>query len=153
MKNNMFTIKILSISLILTLLFSCNDDNNIKIRKLEKENKRLKELIDKNEHEKIINTQILLLPHNNILKLNEKNKISIIFSEIQEYPNFELFYTDNEFNYDDKNKIKISAKDKNIIEFDFIPKSRRDNIINLVATTKSDSGNVKLYGTLELPVE
>ena len=153
MQNNMVKIKLLSFVFISCFLFSCNKSSDLRIQQLEIENKKLKELLNKNTHKKIMNTQLLLLPENNNFKLNKKNRISIVFSEIQEYPNFELFYTDEEFNFDLKNKIQIISKDKNKIEFDFIPKTKSNNTINLIAMIKSGSGKVKLYGKLELPVE
>lgn len=154
MRNNMLRFNEITIGfVIMCFLFSCNDKTDERIQKLENENKKLKALIDKSMHEKIMNTQLLLLPDNVNFKLNQKNRVSVVFSEIQEYPNFELYYADNEFNYNVNDKIQIISKEKNKIAFDFIPKSNNDNVVNLVATIKSDSGKLNLYGTLELPIE
>lgn len=153
-QNNMLRFKTATIGfIVIGFLFSCSNKTDEKIQKLENENKKLKAIIEKSMHEKIMNTQLLLLPDNVNFKLNEKNRVSIVLSEIQEYPNFELYYADNDFNYNVNNKIQIVSKEKNKIAFDFIPKSKNDNIINLVATIKSDSGKLNLYGTLELPIE
>jgi hypothetical protein len=153
MQNSISRIKFLLVGIIVCFLFSCNENSDLRIKQLESENKKLKELINENTHKKIMNTQLLLLPENNNFGLNKKNRISLVFSEIQEYPNFELYYADEEFNYDEKNKIQVVLKDNNKIEFDFTPKSKTNNTINLIATIMSGSGKVKLYGKLELPVE
>lgn len=135
----------------IVFLFSCNSKNDLRIKQLEIENKKLKKIIEKTENSKIINTQLLVLPNNNHLKLNAKNRINLVFSEIQEYPDFELYFADEKFNK--KEKIKILTINKNKIEFDFTPKSKKDNLINIIALKKSNIGNISLYGTLELPIQ
>lgn len=132
-------------------LFSCNSKNDLRIEQLEIENKKLKKIIEKAENNKIINTQLLVLPNNNYFKISGKNRINVVFSEIQEYPDFELYFADEKFNK--KEKIKIVTVNKNKIEFDFTPKSKKDNLINIIALKKTKAGNMRLYGTLQLPVQ
>ena len=132
------------------LLSSCNNE---KIKKLEEENKNLKAQIIKQKNEQTINSQIILLPESIKFKKNDKNKITLFFSEIQKYPDFDLYLANDKFEYDKKDKISYKKITENKFEFDYIPKSLNDNNLNIVAHFGSDTLKIDLMGNLELEVQ
>lgn len=147
MKKNI-TVYLIIISFL--FLSSCNNE---KIKKLEEENKILKAQIIKQKNEQTINSQIILLPESIKFKKNNKNKITLFFSEIQKYPDFDLYLANDKFEYDRKDKITYKKITENKFEFDYIPKTLNDNNLNIVAHFGLDTLKIDLMGNLELEVE
>ena len=145
--------KNITISLIISSFMLLSSCNNEKIKKLEEENKNLKAQIIKQKNEQTINSQIILLPESIKFKKNDKNKITLFFSEIQKYPDFDLYLANDKFEYDKKDKISYKKITENKFEFDYIPKSLNDNNLNIVAHFGSDTLKIDLMGNLELEVQ
>lgn len=142
--------KNITISLIISSFMLLSSCNNEKIKKLEEENKNLKAQIIKQKNEQTINSQIILLPESIKFKKNDKNKITLFFSEIQKYPDFDLYLANDKFEYDKKDKISYKKITENKFEFDYIPKSLNDNNLNIVAHFGSVTLKIDLMGNLEL---
>ena len=140
--------KNITISLIISSFMLLSSCNNEKIKKLEEENKNLKAQIIKQKNEQTINSQIILLPESIKFKKNDKNKITLFFSEIQKYPDFDLYLAN-----DKEDKITYKKITENKFEFDYIPKSLNDSNLNIVAHFGSDTLKIDLMGNLELEVQ
>ena len=91
--------KNITISLIISSFLFLSSCNSEKIKKLEEENKNLKAQIIKQKNEQTINSQIILLPESIKFKKNDKNKITLFLSEIQKYPDFDLYLANDKFEY------------------------------------------------------
>ena len=144
--------KNITISLIISSFLFLSSCNSEKIKKLEEENKNLKAQIIKQKNEQTINSQIILLPESIKFKKNDKNKITLFLSEIQKYPDFDLYLANDKFEYDKKDKISYKKITENKFEFDYIPKSLNDSNLNIVAHFGSDTLKIDLMGNLELEV-
>ena len=140
--------KNITISLIISSFLFLSSCNSEKIKKLEEENKNLKAQIIKQKNEQTINSQIILLPESIKFKKNDKNKITLFFSEIQKYPDFDLYLAN-----DKEDKITYKKITENKFEFDYIPKSLNDSNLNIVAHFGSDTLKIDLMGNLELEVQ
>ena len=140
--------KNITISLIISSFLFLSSCNSEKIKKLEEENKNLKAQIIKQKNEQTINSQIILLPESIKFKKNDKNKITLFLSEIQKYPDFDLYLANNK-----EDKIKYKKITENKFEFDYIPKSLNDSNLNIVAHFGSDTLKIDLMGNLELEVQ
>ena len=145
---------LLSIILITSLLFSCNNPKlEEEIKQLKAENKTLKDSLKKTEYNKLESSQLILTPHTLAFKKNKKNTISGVFSEIQNYPEYELYMTDENYKYSESNKINFHTVKDNKFEFEFTPKTEKDETVCIAAVFKSDSLKVILYGRTDLPVQ
>jgi nitrate reductase NapAB chaperone NapD len=150
---------ILSICLI-TLLFSCNSNElanlNSKIRKLEKENLELKERLKEDDFNKVESSQLYLFPHNSTLKTDKSNTFTAVISQIQNYPQFKAYLSDNKGQYKEKDEIIIKNLNQNKFEFDYIPKENKltESVNVSLVFRKNDSVNTKavLHSFMELPV-
>jgi hypothetical protein len=140
------------------LLLSCNSNKiselNHKINILENENKSLKTKLEKTESNKILSTQLYLMPNKIDFKLNQPNTIQGVFSEIQEYPKFEAYYLDKNDRIIENDRIEIRMIDKNRFEFDYTPKTTSNNKeIKIGTFFKINDSKMTLYGLYNYRIE
>jgi hypothetical protein len=149
--------KIFLITLSLTMFFSCSDETlklNSRILQLEQENKTLIDSIDKIEYNKIVNSELIMLPHSNKLKVNEVNKITGLLVEHQTFKDFNIFERDTTLYTSEPEKKLIFKNYSNYrFEFDYIPKTKKDNWIHILAEFDLDSIKVKIPGIMALDIE
>lgn len=146
--------KLLPLILIALLLFSCNQPKlEEEIKQLKAENKILKDSLKKFEYNKLESSQLILLPHKSTLKKNQKNTITGLISEIQKYPEYELYMADENYEYDESDKVNFRTTRANKFEFDFTPKTEKDETVCVAVVFKLDSLKVVLYARTDLPVQ
>jgi len=149
-----------SLYLILTicviLLTSCNSENNQlknRIKELELENKELKNDLKRKDYDKLVNADFILFPQTLSFKLNESNTISCYISERQTFPKFDVFLTDENYHFNDSDKIQLKNQVGNRFEFDYTPKSLKDDTVRIAAVFNLDTVKINLNGRAYLPVK
>lgn len=146
--------------IILILLYSCKDvtvtNLNKRITFLEKENDSLKKICNENIKSKLKASNLYLQPITPYFEPGKTITVEGIISEIQDYPEFEVYLMDEDGNYSLEDKIEIRKKDKNKIIFDYTPPKNTDGKLNVGFVFKlKDHVNTKitLCGFTELPVK
>lgn len=150
MNHMRFLIGIIAVS----SLLSCNNSElTQEIEQLKKENITLKDSLERLNHSKIVSSELLLIPHTLSFKLNQKNTVSGIFYQNTVFLPYDLFLADENFKFEEKDKINYRLQKDNKFEFDFIPKKREDETVRVVAVFDLDTVKVNLYGRTDLPVK
>lgn len=153
-ENDDYMRNLLPLILITSLLFSCNHPKlEEEIKQLKTENKILKDSLRKIEYNKLESSQLMLLPRTSTFKKNQKNTISGLICETQKYPEYELYMADENYKYDESDKINFQITKDNKFEFDFTPKTEKDETVCVAVVFKSDSPKVVLYARTDLPVQ
>lgn len=120
-----------------TSIFSCtNPSLKEEYLLLKKENQALKRQLKKTEYEKLLNSELILMPNN--YNLGDKNVVTGFFYQKKDiYPKFELFFVDEDFNK--KEKIAFVSLENNEFEFEYTPMTKSDNLIRVLAMFDLDS--------------
>ncbi len=135
-------------------IFSCNDKNKIKalnsrISKLEKENKTLVDSINRMEVNKIMNSELIMIPQETILKLNQVNKLTGFLVEHQKFKNFNIYKRDTTlYTKEPRRELILKNYSDYKFEVDFVPKSKKDNWLHILAEFDLDSMTVKIPGII-----
>lgn len=147
-------IKLLKLTFVLIVLTGCEQTiDTQKIAYLENENRKLKDSLSKLLYDRVISSEIVLLPHTLSFELNSKNKITGVFSQNQHLPPYDLYFADEDYTYDEKDKIDFSKIEYNKFEFEFTPKNNKEETVRVVAVFNLDSVKAKLTGRTDLPVK
>lgn len=149
-------IKVIFYCFVLLVIYSCKDETLVlkeRIKQLEIENEILKSNLKKKEYDMLISSQLILTPHRLFLKLNSKNRVSGYFYQNESYPKFDLYFTNDKGEYKDSDKIDYVLKKNNQFEFDFIPKSKNDEDIHVMAIFDLDTVRMRFPGEAHLPVK
>ena len=127
--------KPLLISAILFLTMSCNkpiNNNNdgdlsSRVAELEKQNKMLRDSLTHYE-ESFLYSQILVgVPDVKEIKVGKKNKIVMLFQTFnKELPKYEIYKVE------DGKQIKVGENNQTRFDYDFTPKSTKDNEVDLL---------------------
>ncbi|WP_271784924.1 hypothetical protein [Aquimarina algiphila] len=145
------------IILSLSLFFSCSDETaklNNRISELEQENKILIDSINKIEYNKIINSELIMIPHSNKLKVNEVNKITGLLVEHQKFKDFNIFKRDTTlYTSEPERELMFKNYSNYRFEFDYTPKTKKDNWIHILAEFDLDSIKVKIPGIMAMEIE
>ncbi|WP_286912494.1 hypothetical protein [Flavobacterium sp. UBA4197] len=142
--------------IVLCTFFSCqkNETRELEeeVKELKSENQKLKNLLKESEYNKIVSSELVLLPHALSFELNNKNKVTGMFYQQQTFPKYDLFIADENYDFDETNKLNFQIKEDNQFEFDFIPKNKNDETLRVVAVFRMDTVMLKLSGRVDLPV-
>jgi hypothetical protein len=148
---------ILSLILFFCLIsiVSCNDNSklNQKIQKLELENRKLKSIVKNNDYNKVVSSQLILIPQSLSFKLNKPNTISGILCEQQDFPKFDIYIADENYKFDATDKVVVKKQNGYQFEFDYTPKTLKDETVRIVAVFNLDTVKANLNGRADLPVK
>ena len=148
---------ILSILLIVTTasFLSCSDNSELtkEIEKLQIENRKLKSNLQRNNYNKIVLSQLMLIPNSLSFQINKPNSISGIFFEQQNFPEYDIYFADENYKFNESDKITLKNGNGNQFEFDYIPKTLEDKTVRIVAVFNLDTVKVNLNGRIDLPVK
>ena len=143
--------KIFYATLFLSLLISCNEDEqNLKkqISELKVENEKLKVLLSSKTNQDIVNLQLQLNSETTKWKPNKNYKISGKFVRFEKLPLYDLYILG-------KNERKLIAKnltDPNF-EFDFKPELENDGVLRVIAQIKIGTNDIQQIGRLDYTVQ
>jgi len=127
-KNTLLLLSVLS-------LLSCRNSKEsskeienalIRITNLEEQNRKLTDSLNKYREIDLNSQSILGFPQECILKVGKKNKIKfVIFKNEFEFPKYDIYKIEND------NEIKIGENNNFNFDYEFTPKSIKDNRLNL----------------------
>lgn len=118
-----------------------------KITLLEEQNKKLKDSIIKTE-ERFLLSQILIgIPDDVTLKVGKKNNIPMLLQTFNwKLPKYEIF------RIIDSKEVKIGENDQTRFEYEFIPKSVKDNEPEFLVKIPYNEKIIQIPGKLILDV-
>ena len=93
------------------------------------------------------------MPQSLHFKRGEKNIVSGVFYQLQDYPNFDLYFANEDLTPNTARKINYRFTMDKKIEFDYIPDSKTEASVRVVAVFKNGKDEITLYGYLDLPVK
>jgi len=137
------------------LMISCDDSAILEsqIKDLKTENENLKNLLKKKQEDKLVSSELILTPQLYYFKKGEKNTVTGIFYQHQDYPDFNLYFANEDLTPNKERKINYRfTKDKKI-EFDYVPDSETEASVKVTAVFKDGTTEIMLYGFLDLPVK
>lgn len=119
-----------------------------RISHLEAQNKMLQDSIERNEQE-FLTSQILIgISDDPILKVGKKNNIVMLLQTFgRKLPKYEIF------KIDDGKEIKVGENDGTRFNYEFIPKSIKDNSPELLVKVPYDGKIITIPSKLLLDVE
>ncbi|MGG6229699.1 hypothetical protein [Tenacibaculum sp. SDUM215027] len=132
------------------LSFSCNNEKvkglETRVSRLEKENIKLKDSLKKLTYNMLISSQLIGIPEENNLKINQKNKFKFFFYQEQKLPAYDIFEIDN------KGEKKLLLKDykKSDFYYDFIPKSNEDKSFKIKTLFYLDTVAIEIPGVINM---
>lgn len=142
------------------LFISCEkrDNKNLiqEIESLRNENKELKNSLTrstKTDYDKLISSELILLPSLMSFSLHDENIITGVFSQRQKLPSYSLYLADENYDFEEKDKLNFQILDDNKFEFNFTPKTKKDESVRIVAIFDLDSISIQLFGQIDLPVK
>ena len=119
-----------------------------KISELEKQNNLFKESISRNEENELNSTFLVGMPYNEILKVGKKDSIAILLhSSTKKFPKYEIYKVE------DGKEIKIGDSENSKFNFNFTPKSIKDNNPKLFIKLPYEGNIIKIQCELTLNVE
>lgn len=118
------------------------------------ENRALKDSLNKkSEYNKLISSDLILLPNSLSFSLNDENRVTGVFSQRQKLPHYNLYIADEDYNFEEADKLNFQITEDNKFEFNFVPKRKEDGTVRLVAVFDLDTISVRLFGRVDLPVK
>jgi hypothetical protein len=149
--------KTLLITTICILLLSCNkpaentqtiDNLQKRVSVLEKQNRKLKDSLSKNEAEFLYSQILIGIPYKYKQKVGKKNKIAMLLQTFEKkLPKYEIFRVIN------GKEIKVAESDQTRFDYEFIPKSVEDNRPDFLIKIPYNGKIIKIPGGLILDVE
>lgn len=146
---------LITLTIILTL--SCNkqkedstkfQDLHTKIMKLEEENKNLKDSLSRTDEEFLYSQILLGISDRQILKVGKKNNIVMLLQTYnRKLPKFEIYRIEA------GKEIKVGENDGTRFDYEFIPKSVKDNSPEFLIKIPYNGKVIKIPGKLLLDVE
>ena len=137
----------------LFLSYSCKNSEISDLRKtidkLEKQNLKLIDSINQNEKEMIFMSTLFGIPELRDYKVNEKGIIRFGFlrtGEIMKYNVYEMIKGTNE------KKLLFSDLNKADFLYEFTPKSKNDNEINLITEFNFNGGKIEIPSIMQVSV-
>lgn len=132
---------------------SCNDYNNseelealdLKVSKLQEENRKLKYLISGYE-ENELRYQSLVGITDGTIKVGKKNRIVFLFHSFTEMPKYEIFKLEGE------KEVKIGTNNKTSFDYQFTPKSVSDNNLKVKVKIPYKKEVFEVFGEMNLKV-
>lgn len=150
--------KYLTLIVICVLAFGCNN-NSIqktnetdqllaKIKLLEEQNQKLKDSISRDQMD-FLHSQILIgISDDEVLKVGKKNNIvMLVHTYNRELPKYEIYTVV------DNKEVKIGENNQIQFNFEFIPKSVKDNSPEIFLKMQYKGEIIKIPGKLLLKVE
>lgn len=149
--------KLLLVIFYLTTIISCNDKNevlNYRISQLELENQILRDSLNQIEYRKILNSELIMIPQNSEIKLNESNSIIGMLVEHQSYQDYNIFMRDTTlYNTEPERELLFKNYSDYKFEFDYKPKSKNDNWVHILAEFDLDTVKIKIPGIIWLDIK
>lgn len=149
--------KNIALATLCILTMSCKNSNDknkdfesllVKISLLEEQNKKLKDSLTKNEGEFLYSQILLGIPDNQIQKVGKKNNIVMLFQSFdRKLPKYEIYRIIGE------KEIKIGENDQTRFNFEFTPKSVKDNSPEFLIKMPYNGRTISIPGKLILDVE
>ncbi len=117
-------------------------------RKLKLEIKKLKNEAIKNEEYFLLSQILIGIPDRNIMKVGEKNQIKMLFQPFDKH-----FPTYNVYKIENNTRIKIGSYNKTTFNYEFIPKSKNDTTIFLIAEMTYNNKIIKIPTIMNLVIK
>jgi hypothetical protein len=110
-----------------------------KIAQLETSNRILKDSIKQIEYNKVSSSYLINIPQQATLKVNEPNKFSVIFFQDVNFPKYDVYEIITDATGQKHRRLIQKGNTKSKFIYEFTPKSKTDNKIELVAQFEKDT--------------
>ncbi len=140
--------RIILLNLVL-LCLSCGNDETLqnRISELETQNQVLLDSLEKLAVSQVYSSEIIILPENSDLKLNEKNRFVGYIVEHQKFLKYNLYSVDTTYYLAGAKKELIESGLTDFkFDFEFIPEKQRENWVHIMAEFDLDSVKVQIPG-------
>lgn len=119
-----------------------------KISKLEEQNKKLKDSLYKSEAEFLYSQILIGISDNQTLKVGRKNNIVMLLQTYnRKLPKYEIY------RIEDGKEIKVGENNRTRFDYEFTPKSVKDNSPEFLIKLPYNRNIIKIPGKLILNVE
>ena len=132
-----------TIILSLFILTSCDSDKIISLEEqistLEKINKNLIDSISDIEKNKISASHLILIPEKNRFLLNKPNRFTGVFIQDGNFPKYDLYVITRDSTGQKKRTLIQEGNTTRKFKYEFTPKSKKDNRLELYAEFEKDT--------------
>ena len=139
--------------IILILTTSCENKEvaelNSRLSKLEIQNAKLTDSLNRIEYEKIMASALYGIPDNIKMVPNQANRFNFLFHSTENIHPYNVYRITKNGNEEVRELIYENHK-KSIFEFDFVPETDKDKSFELLAVFDLDSIKVLIPGSIDM---
>ena len=143
---------LLLLTIIITVI-SCNGKNEMfdrRISELETLNKKMQDSLKRYREDELTSKVLIGITEDCVLKANQKNRITFVFYKwSEETAKYKVYREEN----GKEMELKFPNATESGFKYDFIPKSKNDNVLKLRAEYFINDKIVSIPGELHFKVE